>query len=144
MRFIQFQRRSAGDSTSSCSTTTNGSSSSSSHLGLLSADGRQLVDLTAQCPHLKDLNAFIAGGDAAIEKITAKLPAFEWQPLTAEVVLLPPVTRPEKIICIGLNYLGHCKEQNREAPTEPMFFSKFNNTLVGPHGDVIHHKATTV
>lgn len=134
MRFIQFRQVEANSK----------ASNSDSRFGLLSDDGCQLVDLTAQCPHLKDLKIFIAGGDAAMQKIQAKMSDFKWQPLTADTQLLAPVTNPEKIICIGLNYLGHCKEQNREAPTEPMFFSKFNNTLVGPHGDVIHHKATTV
>lgn len=137
MRFIQFQRTSgaaAGD----------GAASGTSRLGLLSEDGCQMVDLTAQCPHMKDLIGFIAAGDAAMQKLQAKLGEFKWQPLGGDVQLLAPVTNPEKIVCIGLNYLGHCTEQNKEAPKEPMFFSKFNNTLVGPTGDVIAHKVSEV
>jgi len=44
----------------------------------------------------------------------------------------------------GLNYQDHCDEQNKPAPKEPMFFSKFNNALVGPQDNVIAHSASTV
>ncbi len=51
-------------------------------------------------------------------------------------VLLPPVPPPEKILCIGLNYLDHAIETGAEPPSEPVVFSKFNTALVG-HGDSI-------
>ena len=35
------------------------------------------------------------------------------------VRLLPPVTRPAKIICIGLNYRAHAEEQGAEPPETP-------------------------
>lgn len=50
--------------------------------------------------------------------------------------LLPPVPPPEKIICIGLNYLDHAIETGAEPPTQPVVFSKFNTALIG-HGDAI-------
>jgi len=50
--------------------------------------------------------------------------------------LLPPVPPPEKVICIGLNYLDHAIETGAEPPTEPVVFSKFNTAIVG-HGDAI-------
>jgi 2-keto-4-pentenoate hydratase/2-oxohepta-3-ene-1,7-dioic acid hydratase in catechol pathway len=37
-----------------------------------------------------------------------------------------------KIICTGLNYAGHIREQGRDAPAEPLLFGKFPNTLIGP------------
>lgn len=49
---------------------------------------------------------------------------------------LPPVALPEKILCIGLNYLDHAIETGAEPPDQPVVFSKFNNTLIG-HGDEI-------
>ena len=39
------------------------------------------------------------------------------------------VTKPEKIICVGLNYVDHAKESNMDIPTYPVLFSKFNNAL---------------
>ena len=41
----------------------------------------------------------------------------------------PVVTRPGKIICIGLNYRRHAKEVNLPIPGQPVLFSKFNNAL---------------
>jgi 2-keto-4-pentenoate hydratase/2-oxohepta-3-ene-1,7-dioic acid hydratase in catechol pathway len=37
-----------------------------------------------------------------------------------------------KIICTGLNYAEHIREQGREPPAEPLLFAKFETTLVGP------------
>jgi acylpyruvate hydrolase len=54
----------------------------------------------------------------------------------AEVVLRPPVTRPQKIIGVGLNYLSHADEAARDAPEYPVLFAKFPNTLTGPTDDV--------
>jgi 2-keto-4-pentenoate hydratase/2-oxohepta-3-ene-1,7-dioic acid hydratase in catechol pathway len=51
-----------------------------------------------------------------------------------EVKLLSPVTDPEKIICIGLNYHDHVIESNMQVPKVPVLFPKYNNCLTG-HGD---------
>jgi 2-keto-4-pentenoate hydratase/2-oxohepta-3-ene-1,7-dioic acid hydratase in catechol pathway len=52
------------------------------------------------------------------------------------VDLLPPVTRPGKILCIGLNYRGHAEEQGAEPPETPTFFAKFRNSLAAPGATV--------
>jgi 2-keto-4-pentenoate hydratase/2-oxohepta-3-ene-1,7-dioic acid hydratase in catechol pathway len=43
--------------------------------------------------------------------------------------LLPPIERPGKVICIGLNYRAHAEEGGREAPDMPTFFAKFATSL---------------
>ena len=48
------------------------------------------------------------------------------------VRLLAPVPRPGKVICIGLNYRDHAKEQNVEPPKTPIVFSKFSTAITGP------------
>jgi len=48
-----------------------------------------------------------------------------------------PVARPSKIICIGLNYVDHCKETNAPIPTEPIIFFKSTTSLCGPDDDLI-------
>ena len=53
-----------------------------------------------------------------------------------ELRLLPPVTRPQKIICIGLNYRAHAEEQGAEPPATPTFFAKFRNALAAPGATV--------
>jgi 2-keto-4-pentenoate hydratase/2-oxohepta-3-ene-1,7-dioic acid hydratase in catechol pathway len=59
------------------------------------------------------------------------------QPLAIDgVKMAPPVTRPDKIIGIGLNYKDHAAEQNAPLPEEPKIFAMFPSTLIGP-GDPI-------
>lgn len=53
-----------------------------------------------------------------------------------EVTLMPPVTHPAKIICIGLNYRSHAEEQGAEPPETPTFFAKFRNALAPPGAEV--------
>jgi 2-keto-4-pentenoate hydratase/2-oxohepta-3-ene-1,7-dioic acid hydratase in catechol pathway len=47
-------------------------------------------------------------------------------------VLQAPIPDPGKILCIGLNYADHAAESGVEPPEEPVCFSKFGNTIVGP------------
>lgn len=48
------------------------------------------------------------------------------------VILKAPIPRPPKIVCVGLNYLGHAKERKVEPPAEPLLFSKAANVVIGP------------
>jgi 2-keto-4-pentenoate hydratase/2-oxohepta-3-ene-1,7-dioic acid hydratase in catechol pathway len=52
------------------------------------------------------------------------------------VELLPPIGRPGKIICIGLNYRAHAAEGGHEVPETPTFFAKWTNALAAPGGTV--------
>ena len=54
-----------------------------------------------------------------------------------------PVARPSKIICIGLNYVDHCRETNAPIPTEPIIFFKSTTSLCGPDDDLIIPKNST-
>lgn len=58
----------------------------------------------------------------------------------ADVVLCPPVTDPEKIICIGLNYRAHAAESGAKIPEFPSLFARFTNTLMAPGGTLIRPK----
>ena len=53
-----------------------------------------------------------------------------------DVVLGPPVPRPQKVFAIGLNYDAHAKENGRDPSTSPVVFTKFPSCLVGPTHDV--------
>ena len=61
----------------------------------------------------------------------------------AEVRLGPPLVRPSKIVCVGLNYRDHAKESGMEAPAEPVIFFKSTTAIVGPNDDVIIPKGST-
>jgi 2-keto-4-pentenoate hydratase/2-oxohepta-3-ene-1,7-dioic acid hydratase in catechol pathway len=47
-----------------------------------------------------------------------------------------PVTDPEKIVCVGLNYRDHAEEGDNEIPDTPVLFSKFPTTVTGPGSDI--------
>lgn len=49
----------------------------------------------------------------------------------------PPIPDPRKIICIGLNYYDHAEEIGVAAPQAPIFFAKFDNSLVGPTDEIV-------
>ncbi len=49
----------------------------------------------------------------------------------------PPLCRPSKIVCIGLNFRDHALESGAAVPTEPVVFMKATSAIVGPNDDVI-------
>jgi 2-keto-4-pentenoate hydratase/2-oxohepta-3-ene-1,7-dioic acid hydratase in catechol pathway len=48
-----------------------------------------------------------------------------------------PITRPGKVVCIGLNYRDHAAETGADIPTEPIVFMKDPMTVVGPDDEVL-------
>jgi 2-keto-4-pentenoate hydratase/2-oxohepta-3-ene-1,7-dioic acid hydratase in catechol pathway len=73
-----------------------------------------------------------------IESHKNKLPK-----VSKDLRLSSPVSRPSKIICIGLNYADHARETNAAIPAEPIIFFKSTTSLVGPFDDVIIPKNST-
>ncbi|WP_436906855.1 fumarylacetoacetate hydrolase family protein [Halosimplex marinum] len=47
-----------------------------------------------------------------------------------------PVTGPEKVVCVGLNYRDHAEEGDNPIPDTPVLFSKFPTTVNGPGNTV--------
>jgi len=65
------------------------------------------------------------------DKHTAKAPR-----VAASERLGPAITRPSKIVCIGLNYADHARETNAKIPEEPVIFFKATTALAGPNDDL--------
>jgi acylpyruvate hydrolase len=86
--------------------------SSLSDLDVLVGQGRGLFDAAARV---------VSSGEAIDE---------------AQLRFLPPLGRPPKIICLGLNYFDHASEGGFEPPTFPTLFARFQSSLVG-HGQAI-------
>lgn len=49
----------------------------------------------------------------------------------------PPISRPGKVICVGLNYRDHAEETGAVLPSEPILFMKDPSTVIGPDDDVL-------
>ena len=86
---------------------------------------------------------------AGIDSLAAAMAAWPLDPdAVAEpldggaVRLLAPIPHPGKIICVGLNYHDHCREQGIEAPAYPMLFAKFANAVTHPGEPVTRPRAT--
>jgi 2,4-didehydro-3-deoxy-L-rhamnonate hydrolase len=54
-----------------------------------------------------------------------------------------PISRPGKVICIGLNYSDHAAESGMEVPKEPIIFMKAANTVGGPYDDILIPRGST-
>lgn len=49
----------------------------------------------------------------------------------------PPISRPSKIVCVGLNYAKHAAESGMEVPSEPVLFFKSSSAITGPFDPII-------
>jgi 2-keto-4-pentenoate hydratase/2-oxohepta-3-ene-1,7-dioic acid hydratase in catechol pathway len=49
----------------------------------------------------------------------------------------PPIARPTKVICVGLNYAKHAFESFMEPSPEPIVFMKAPDSVVGPNDDIV-------
>lgn len=98
--------------------------------------GNQVVDLSVADPSLpRCMKALLEMGPEGLQRVHAcenALPTLRWTDLR----LLPPVTHPEKVICVGVNYADHAAESGMKPPSEPVIFNKFPTTLRA-HGDEI-------
>jgi acylpyruvate hydrolase len=55
----------------------------------------------------------------------------------AELDYAPLIPRPDKIVCVGLNYRDHIAEMGRTAPDHPTLFAKYRGALIGAHDDIV-------
>ena len=102
--------------------------------GVLLDDGRRL-DTSGFASDYDE--AFFA--DDGVDGLRAWL---SWQGGSAPEIpgderLGPPIRRPSKIICIGLNYRDHAAESGMDLPPEPVIFFKATTSLCGPNDAVI-------
>ncbi len=103
-------------------------------IGLVRGD--ELVDLSDADSSLpRCMKALLEMGPEGLERVRtfAEAPATQ---LLKHAKLLPPVSHPEKVICVGVNYADHAAESGMEPPSEPVIFNKFPTTLRA-YGDEI-------
>lgn len=57
--------------------------------------------------------------------------------LVKDYKLLSPLSRPQKIVCLGRNYAEHARESGAEPPEEPIIFPKAPSALIGPEEPIV-------
>src|SRR5450631_4092726 len=77
------------------------------------------------------LKAVLEGG--ALPELTKAVQGARATASLESVQLLPPILEPDKILCVGVNYVAHRDETGRSASAYPTLFTRFANTQVG-HG----------
>lgn len=109
------------------------------------ATSQTFVDLSLLGLNLPtDLLTLIAteGAMAAADAAARLAPASAIRALSS-VELLPLITNPGKIVCMGLNYADHAKEGGNARPDYPSFFMRGATSMVGHQGAIVRPKAST-
>ena len=102
-------------------------------LGLLTDEG--IRDLTT-ATGARDVGELLTSGGSVEEADGGEL----LDPDT--VTIRAPIARPGKIICVGLNYHDHCREQGIEPPPYPPLFAKFANAIASPGDAILRPRVT--
>ncbi|CAG0900637.1 unnamed protein product [Darwinula stevensoni] len=113
-------------------------------VGALLKGGEKLVDVSSRLPgtpsFLKTILETVSFPQLKddVDRASQEGPLLS----ASEVQLLAPISLPDKVICIGLNYLDHCQEQNAPPPKEPVIFSKWGSCIVGPYDEIYYPSIT--
>lgn len=92
---------------------------------------------------LSDFDAMIAAGGDALERAAATVAAIGTAFDPETITFLPPLVRPSKIICLGLNYVDHAAEGGFAPPDFPTLFARFASSLIGHGAPIIRPKVST-
>lgn len=90
--------------------------------------------------HFENMLSLLRAGEAAftIARKLAKQPSSQTSTLPLSGVrILAPISRPGKIVAIGLNYRDHCVELGIDPPSVPVIFAKFPNSVTGPYDPIV-------
>jgi 2-keto-4-pentenoate hydratase/2-oxohepta-3-ene-1,7-dioic acid hydratase in catechol pathway len=87
----------------------------------------------------RDVLSVIRGGSSALSQIASYLRAAPTRSAVelSKAVLLAPIPRPPKVICVGLNYRDHAEETRMAIPAVPTIFSKFPTAIIGPGAPIV-------
>lgn len=103
-----------------------------------------LVDLS-QAPEMKEISSTISLIKSPVISngtVESVVKSGKFRVSSKDVTLVAPINSPDKVICIGMNYVDHCTEQNIPVPKEPVVFNKFPSSLVGPNDDLPYPEVT--
>jgi 2,4-didehydro-3-deoxy-L-rhamnonate hydrolase len=102
--------------------------------GLQLSDGRR-VDASGFGSDYDE--AFFSGDGIDRLRAWEERSAMYAPPVPAGTRLGPPIARPSKIVCIGLNYRDHAAESGMNIPKEPVIFLKATSSISGPNDQIV-------
>jgi acylpyruvate hydrolase len=112
-------------------------------LHVAAGDGFVAADeLTPGLAGLRDAGELYERGPAAVGQLRELAAGAEPTVSVAEVRYAPPVLKPGKIICVGLNYADHIAESGSSRPERIVLFAKFPSCLIA-HGEPISYPSIT-
>lgn len=110
-------------------------------LGIVDAHGSLRGLLAGEPGYPGALETLVAQGGPTLAAAGQRLAGGrEFAP--ADIHTLPPLARPHKIICIGLNYRDHAREGGFQVPDYPAVFVRFHSSLVGAGAPLVRPAAS--
>jgi 2-keto-4-pentenoate hydratase/2-oxohepta-3-ene-1,7-dioic acid hydratase in catechol pathway len=101
-------------------------------------DGASVIDLGNRGLG-SNLREFVANGHLAK---ALEVPSDAQRVALDAVEFLPVITDPQKILCVGINYLSHVKETGRDVPKYPMIFTRFADSQTGHRQAIVRPNAS--
>ena len=106
--------------------------------------GDSIIDFSAADPSIPTtMREFLEAGDNAISRAGAVIDRGDQAISATDVTIQAPIDNPEKIICIGLNYADHAAESSMPIPDEPIVFSKYASSIIGPDENIVAPSASS-
>jgi 2-keto-4-pentenoate hydratase/2-oxohepta-3-ene-1,7-dioic acid hydratase in catechol pathway len=115
------------------------------------APGREIPAVRSEDGRLLDISEltadvdgpFLAGDGVARVRAALEAGTLPELPESEDLRIGPPVARPGKVVCIGLNYRDHAEETGAKIPERPVVFMKAPYTVVGPQDTVLIPRGST-
>lgn len=111
-------------------------------LAVAGPDGHFQGLLSGDSGYPGTLDVLLRKGRAALDEAAKALEGGSAIDLS-QVALLPPLSSPGKIICVGLNYVDHSIESGFVVPTYPTIFARFSSSLVGAGSPIVRPRVST-
>lgn len=106
--------------------------------------GDSIIDLSTADPSIPStMKEFLEAGDNAISAAQTVIDSGTHAISATDVTIHAPIDNPEKIICIGLNYADHAAESSMPIPEEPIVFSKYASSIIGPDENIVAPSASS-
>lgn len=101
-----------------------------------------LLDLGARLPDLQGgLRGFLESPE--FERLPARLANSRPDVAIADVRFLPLIPNPDKVLCVGINYVPHVQETGRDLPEKPVIFCRFSGSQTGHEQPLIRPRVSS-